>query len=67
MNFQEANKYMNFAYDLNKNYYLTYALFGVLTLMADDRQQAEQALKQALQLKPDNKLINEVYHHFFKD
>ena len=65
MNFQEANKYINFAYDLNKNYYLTYALFGVLTLMADDKQQADQALKQALQLKPDNSIIKELYKQFF--
>ncbi len=61
MNFQESNKYMNLAYDIDKNYYLTYTMFGVLTLMADDYRQAKSALEQALKLKPDDKIINELY------
>ncbi len=61
MNFQESNKYMNMAYDIDKNYYLTYAMFGVLTLLADDYEQAKSALEQALKLKPDEKIIKDLY------
>ncbi len=61
MNFQESNKYLNKAYEINKNYYLTYALYGVLTFLANDYEQAKSALKQALQLKPDDETVLEVY------
>ncbi|MCF6243189.1 MAG: tetratricopeptide repeat protein, partial [Bacteroidales bacterium] len=66
-NFQESNKYMNLAYDIDKNYYLTYALFGVLTLMADDYEQAKSSLEQALKLKPDDETIEELYQKFFEN
>lgn len=67
MNFQESNEYMNKAYDLDKNYYLTYAMFGVLTLSAGDYQQAKSALEQALKLKPDDEIIKDLYQTFFNN
>jgi tetratricopeptide (TPR) repeat protein len=61
MNFQESNKYLNKAYEINKNYYLTYALYGILTFLANDYEQAKGALQQALQLNPDNESLLEIY------
>lgn len=61
----EANNYINKAYDLDKEYYLSYALFGIITLMADDKKQAKGALEKAMELKPDDKDIKEIYEVFF--
>ncbi len=61
----ESNNFINKAYDLDKEYYLSYALFGVITLMADDKQKAKDALNKAKELKPDNEEIKELYKVFF--
>ncbi|MBN2756457.1 MAG: hypothetical protein JXR51_04700 [Bacteroidales bacterium] len=63
---EQANEYINFAYEIDKNYYLTYALFGVITLLNNENEKAENAFKQALQLKPDDELVNEIYKAYFK-
>jgi tetratricopeptide (TPR) repeat protein len=61
----ESNNYINKAYDLDKEYYMNYALFGIITLMADDKEQAKNALSKAKELKPDDKDIRELYDAFF--
>ncbi len=61
----ESNSFINKAYELDKNHYLSYVLFGIITLMADDKQKAKEALKNALELKPDDTDIKEVYEVFF--
>jgi len=61
----ESNKYLNKAYDFDKEYYMTYALFGIITLMADDKEKAKGALEKAMELKPDNDEIKEIYEAFF--
>ena len=62
---QEANNLINKAYELNKNYYLNYALFGIITLLNNQKDAAKDALENALQLKPDDEIIKEVYNTFF--
>jgi len=62
----EANTWINNAYDMNKDYYLPYAMFGIITLMNHQNDAAKDALEKAMQLKPDDKIIDEVYHNFFK-
>jgi tetratricopeptide (TPR) repeat protein len=66
-NFTEANKYINKAYDLDKEYYLTYALFGMITLMNNQNDESKTALEKALQLKPDEAVIKNIYEAFFKN
>ena len=61
----EANNYINKAYDLDEEYYLNYALFGIITLMADDKEKAKDALTKAMELKPDDEEIKEVFEAFF--
>lgn len=62
----ESNNYINKAYDLDKEYYMSYTLFGIITLMADDKEQAKNALSKAKELKPDDKDIQELYEVFFE-
>lgn len=62
---KESNNYLNKAYDIDKEYFLTYALFGVITLMDNDKEQAKNALGKAKELKPDDKDIKELYEAFF--
>jgi tetratricopeptide (TPR) repeat protein len=63
---KEANHFINKAYELDKEYYLTYALFGIITLMNNQKPEAKNALEKAMQLKPGEKTVNEIYHGFFE-
>ncbi|RLD85797.1 MAG: hypothetical protein DRJ07_02310 [Bacteroidetes bacterium] len=61
----ESNNFINKAYELDKEYYLSYALFGIITLMADDKEKAKDALSKAMELKPDDKDIKKIFEAFF--
>ncbi len=62
---KEANQLINQAYELNKEYYLSYAVFGVITLMNNQTEDAKNVLEKALQLNPEEKTIKEIYSTFF--
>ncbi len=62
---RDANDLINKAYELNKEYYLTYALFGIITLMNNQKDAAKEALENALKRKPDSKKIETIYKAFF--
>jgi len=61
----DVNNLINNAYELNKNYYLCYALFGIITIMNNQKDAAKDALDKAMQLKPDDKTVKEIYDAFF--
>jgi tetratricopeptide (TPR) repeat protein len=63
---KEANHFINKAYELDKEYYLTYALFGIITLMNNQKSEARGALEKAMQLNPDEKTVSEIYQRFFE-
>lgn len=65
-NLGEANTWINRAYEMNKDYYLPYAMFGIITLMNNQKDAAKDALEKAMKLKPEDKIVEEVYHNFFK-
>jgi Tfp pilus assembly protein PilF len=62
---REANDLINKAYELNKEYYLTYALFGIITIMNNQKDAAKEAFENALKLKPDSEKIKEIHDLFF--
>jgi tetratricopeptide (TPR) repeat protein len=64
MKLREANELINKAYDLNKEYYLTYALFGIITLLNNQKEEAKNAIEKAMKLKPNEKILEEVYGLF---
>lgn len=66
-NLNEANSWINKAYELNKENYLCYAMFGIITLMNNQTDAAKDALAKAMQLKPDNEIIREIYNTYFGD
>ena len=62
---KEINQYINAAYEIDKNYYLTYAMFAIITILNDQKDKAKDALIQAKKIKPDDETINEIYDAFF--
>lgn len=64
---QEANVKINKAYDLNQNYYLTYALFGIVTIMNNQLEDAGGAIKKAMELKPGDETLEEINKTFFNN
>ncbi|GEM_PF-7131899 len=57
----EANQLINFAYEINKNDYLTYALFGSMMILNNQIDEAKSYFTKALELKPNDDDILELY------
>jgi tetratricopeptide (TPR) repeat protein len=55
-----ANKFINQAYELNREFYLTYSLFGIITRINNQLEPSKNAFGQALKYKPDEKIIKEI-------
>jgi len=63
---KEINQYINMAYETDKNYHITYAMFAIITILNDQKDKAKDALEQAKKIKPDDETVNEIYDRFFK-
>ncbi len=58
---KEANEWINMAYEINQNDYLTYALFGSMIVLNEGVGQAKTYFNKALELKPDDEIIKEIF------
>ncbi len=56
----EANQWINMAYEINQNDYLTYALFGSMVVLNKQMNDAKTYFAKAFELKPNDEIIKEI-------
>lgn len=63
----EANQWINMAYEISQNNYLTYALFGSMVVLNNQLKDAKTYFTKATELMPDDKIIKEIYETLWPD
>ncbi|MFN8254869.1 MAG: hypothetical protein U0W24_04220 [Bacteroidales bacterium] len=67
MNLNEANRWLNQAYEIDQNDYITFVIFGCMMVLNNQKEESKTYFDKALRIKPEDEDILQILHYLWPD
>jgi tetratricopeptide (TPR) repeat protein len=67
MNLNEANRWLNQAYEIDQNDYLTFVIFGCMMVLNNQKEESKTYFDKAIRIKPEDEDILQIMHYLWPE